>query len=107
MLIQKKSYETSDFFAAAVMCLGLVWFTLADSQTSPNFHVTGVVMISLALLADAAIGNVQEKAMKKYSAANSEVVFYSYSIGLVYLALALLLTEQLFSAIHIAAEVKL
>ena len=34
----------------------------------------GVVLISLALCADAAIGNVQEKTMKQYGASNTEVV---------------------------------
>lgn len=39
----------------------------------------------MALLCDAVIGNVQEKAMKKYQASNNEVVFYSYTIASVYL----------------------
>lgn len=34
----------------------------------------GVVLISLALCADAAIGNVQEKAMKLHNGSNSEMV---------------------------------
>lgn len=42
-------------------------------------HVTclifkGVILISLALCADAAIGNVQEKAMKLHNGSNSEMV---------------------------------
>lgn len=35
---------------------------------------SGVLLISLALCADAAIGNVQEKAMKEHLATNREVV---------------------------------
>ena len=42
-------------------------------QLSPNFDITGVVMISLALVADAVIGNVQERTIKQYNASNSEV----------------------------------
>lgn len=34
----------------------------------------GVLLISLALCADAAIGNVQEKAMKLHNGSNSEMV---------------------------------
>ncbi|GBP19375.1 Adenosine 3'-phospho 5'-phosphosulfate transporter 2 [Eumeta japonica] len=48
-------------------------FTLADSKTSPNFDFLGVVIISMALLCDAVIGNVQEKAMKQFKASNNEV----------------------------------
>lgn len=36
--------------------------------------VLGVLLISLALCADAAIGNVQEKAMKLHNGSNSEMV---------------------------------
>jgi adenosine 3'-phospho 5'-phosphosulfate transporter B3 len=56
---------------------------------------TGVLMISSALLCDAAIGNVQEKSMKLYKATNTEVVLYSYSIGFVYLFIVMLITGDL------------
>lgn len=56
------------------MSLGLIIFTLADSEVLPNFDPTGYIMISLALVADAIIGNVQEKAMRSYEAPNNEVV---------------------------------
>lgn len=39
----------------------------------------------MALLCDAIIGNVQEKAMKQFQASNNEVVFYSYAIASIYL----------------------
>jgi hypothetical protein len=55
----------------------------------------GVLMISSALLCDAAIGNVQEKSMKVYKATNTEVVLYSYSIGFAYLFFIMLATGDL------------
>ena len=42
---------------------------------------TGVLLISLALCADAIIGNLQEKTLKQYSGSNLEMILYSYSIG--------------------------
>lgn len=42
-------------------------------------------MLLCALVADAIIGNVQEKNMKEYEASNAEVIYYSYGIGSVYL----------------------
>lgn len=92
ILIQQKRYGILDFTAAGCMCLGLTLFTLADSQVSPNFSAVGVLMISCALLCDAAIGNVQEKSMKMHKATNTEVVLYSYSIGFVYLFVIMLLS---------------
>ena len=38
------------------------------------FFNEGVTLISLALCADAIIGNVQEKAMKQFGSSNSEMV---------------------------------
>ena len=38
------------------------------------YTISGVVLISGALCADAVIGNVQEKTMKQYSVSNAEVV---------------------------------
>ena len=40
----------------------------------PLLLLIGVILISLALCADAVIGNVQEKAMVMYDAPNGEVV---------------------------------
>lgn len=51
ILIQGKRYGLLDFAAATCMCIGLAWFTLADSQMTPNFNLLGVAMISGALLA--------------------------------------------------------
>ncbi|XP_035882438.1 adenosine 3'-phospho 5'-phosphosulfate transporter 2 isoform X4 [Phyllostomus discolor] len=73
VFIQGKRYNVADVSAAVCMSLGLIWFTLADSTIAPNFNVTGVILISLALCADAVIGNVQEKAMKLHNASNSEM----------------------------------
>lgn len=97
ILIQRKKYGILDFLSAVLMCLGLALFTLADSYISPNFDMLGVLVISLALVCDAAIGNVQEKAMKGHSATNTEVVFYSYSIGFCYLLVIMLVTGKFFS----------
>jgi adenosine 3'-phospho 5'-phosphosulfate transporter B3 len=74
ILIQGKRYGLLDLIAAILMSLGLIIFTLADSKVSPNFEPRGYVMISLALVADAIIGNVQEKAMKAHNASNEEIV---------------------------------
>lgn len=76
-----------------------------DSTISPNFNMFGVTMISCALLFDAAIGNVQEKAMREHNASNVEVVFYSYGIGFVYLLIVLVLSGNIISSIRFCATV--
>ncbi|XP_067838062.1 adenosine 3'-phospho 5'-phosphosulfate transporter 2 [Heptranchias perlo] len=95
VFIQGKRYNIVDVSAAFCMSFGLIWFTLADSKVAPNFNATGILLISLALCADAAIGNVQEKAMKLHNGSNSEMVLYSYSIGFVYILTGLFCTRGL------------
>jgi adenosine 3'-phospho 5'-phosphosulfate transporter B3 len=105
IIIQGKKFNAYDVSAACLMSLGLIFFTLADSSVSPIFDFRGYVMISLALIADAIIGNVQEKAMKAHKASNSEVVCYSYSIGFVYILIGTLLSGELFEAFSFFAQV--
>ena len=62
--IQKKVIKSMDFFAACLMCLGLIIFTLADSNVSPNFNPLGIIMLSVALIADAIMSNVQVNIFK-------------------------------------------
>ncbi|XP_072170272.1 adenosine 3'-phospho 5'-phosphosulfate transporter 2-like [Diadema setosum] len=98
VLIQGKPYGIVDAAAALCMSIGLIFFTLADITVSPKFDRTGVLLISLALCADAVIGNVQEKAMKTYRASSAEVVLYSYSIGFLILLVGLLSHGSFFPA---------
>ncbi|XP_023661406.1 adenosine 3'-phospho 5'-phosphosulfate transporter 2 isoform X2 [Paramormyrops kingsleyae] len=66
--------------------------------------IQGVILISLALCADAAIGNVQEKAMKLHNGSNSEMVLYSYSIGFVYIFVGLISVGGLGPAVAFCSQ---
>lgn len=105
IVIQGKKHGPLDFMAALCMCVGLTLFTLADSQVSPNFNTFGVFMICMALLCDAAIGNVQEKAMREYSAPSNEIVFWSYGIGFLYLFVIMLLSGSLYQGVVFCSQV--
>ncbi|CAF1204213.1 unnamed protein product [Rotaria sp. Silwood1] len=87
MLILGKRYNLYDVLACLCMTVGLIFFTLADSQVQPEFDLLGVWLVCCALVADAVIGNVQEKALKEYKPSNSEMILFSYSIGAIYLLL--------------------
>lgn len=62
-------------------------------------------MISGALLFDAAIGNVQEKAMKEYLAPNNEVVLYSYGFGFCYLLIPMIVFGNLVTGLQVCMTV--
>ena len=68
-------------------------------------NYSGVLLISLALCADAAIGNVQEKALKQHSASNVEMVLFSYAVGFLYILIGLFLTDSLLPAFLYCLEV--
>jgi adenosine 3'-phospho 5'-phosphosulfate transporter B3 len=85
--------------------VGLTLFTLADSQVQPNFNTKGITMISMALLCDAVIGNVQEKSMRTYGAPNAEVVLFSYSIGFFYLLIVMGITGDFTDGLQFFATV--
>ncbi|XP_023015703.1 adenosine 3'-phospho 5'-phosphosulfate transporter 2 isoform X1 [Leptinotarsa decemlineata] len=104
ILIQGKQYGPLDFMAAVLMCVGLTTFILADSHVQPSFNTKGVIMISVALLCDAIIGNVQEKSMKSYGAANAEVVLYSYSLGFVYIFCVMVISGDFAEGLHFFSQ---
>ncbi len=78
------------------------WWICTSRYLLPSL---GVLLISLALCADAVIGNVQEKALKHYSASNIEMVLFSYFIGFWYILVAITLTGSLQAAFTYCLEV--
>jgi adenosine 3'-phospho 5'-phosphosulfate transporter B3 len=59
-----------------------------------------VIIICSALIADAAIGNYQEKIMKEHHVPNVEIVFYSFMFGFGFVLLGLLVTNNFFSSVE-------
>ena len=90
MMVSGKRYGIIDFISCVCMSVGLIFFVLAGSTLQPSFNSIGVLLMSGALCADAAIGNVQEKTLKRYQASNTEMVLYSYGIGVGYLFFVLI-----------------
>ena len=90
------------------MSIGLIFFTLADSKVNPNFEAYGVTLVLGALIADAVIGNLQEKTMKDFNSSNTEMVLYSYSIGFIYILVwEVFVTNRLFEAINFCLQVRI
>lgn len=56
----RRKYSVHEYISAVLLVAGLILFTLADAQTSPNFSLIGILMISGALIMDAFLGNFQE-----------------------------------------------
>lgn len=56
----RRKYPLHEYISALLLVVGLILFTLADAQSSPNFSMVGVVMVLGALVMDAFLGNLQE-----------------------------------------------
>lgn len=94
IFIQGKKYGFLHFIAATLMTVGLIGFVLADVNISPKFEPNGIVFITLSIISDAFIGNVQEFAMRTYKINSVEIIYYSYSLGALAIFTYLVLINQ-------------
>ncbi|KAK4486438.1 hypothetical protein RD792_009116 [Penstemon davidsonii] len=95
----RRKYPLHEYISAILLVLGLILFTLADANTSPNFSVIGVVMIVGALIMDSFLGNLQEAIFKMNpETTQMEMLFCSTVVGLPFLLPPMILTGELFKA---------
>ncbi|XP_050385123.1 UDP-galactose/UDP-glucose transporter 4-like [Argentina anserina] len=95
----RRKYPPHEYVSAILLVVGLILFTLADAQTSPNFSVIGVVMISGALVMDSFLGNLQEAIFTMNpETTQMEMLFCSTVVGLPFLVPPMILTGELFKA---------
>ncbi|XP_039062499.1 UDP-galactose/UDP-glucose transporter 2-like [Hibiscus syriacus] len=95
----RRKYPIHEYISALLLVIGLILFTIADAQTSPNFSIFGVIMISAALIMDAFLGNVQEAIFTvNPGTSQTEMLFCSTVVGIPFLLLPMILTRELFSA---------
>ncbi|XP_050237306.1 UDP-galactose/UDP-glucose transporter 4-like [Mercurialis annua] len=95
----RRKYPVHEYISALLLVVGLIFFTLADAKTSPNFHVVGVVMICGALIMDAFLGNLQEAIFTiNPETTQMEMLFCSSVVGLPFLIPPMIITGELFTA---------
>ncbi|KAJ1426848.1 UAA transporter [Sesbania bispinosa] len=95
----RRKYPVHEYLSAILLVVGLILFTLADAQTSPNFSVIGVIMIFGALVMDSFLGNLQEAIFTMNpETTQMEMLFCSTVVGLPFLIPPMLFTGELFKA---------
>lgn len=101
----RRKYPLHEYVSAMLLVIGLILFTLADAQTSPKFHIFGVVMISGALIMDAFVGNLQEAIFTlNPDTTQMEMLFCSTVVGLPFLLPPMILTGELLKAWNSCSE---
>ncbi|XP_052211043.1 UDP-galactose/UDP-glucose transporter 4 isoform X1 [Diospyros lotus] len=104
----RRKYPPHEYGSAVLLVVGLILFTLADAQTSPNFSVVGVLMVSGALVMDAFLGNLQEAIFTMNpETTQMEMLFCSTVVGMPFLIPPVLLTGELFRAWRSCSQVDL
>ncbi|KAM3174115.1 hypothetical protein ACTXT7_011189 [Hymenolepis weldensis] len=81
IILQGKRYKFVDYLAVAFMIIGLIFFTLTDVSVQISFDIRGIVAITVALICDGYIGNLQEMAMQRYHVPALQILTYSYAFG--------------------------
>ncbi|XVF14199.1 hypothetical protein REPUB_Repub09cG0037200 [Reevesia pubescens] len=95
----RRKYPAHEYLSAIFLVLGLILFTLADAQTSPNLSVIGVIMVTDALVMDSFLGNLQEAIFTMNpETTQKKMLFCSTVVGLPFLIPPMLLTGELFKA---------
>ncbi|TXG50997.1 hypothetical protein EZV62_023521 [Acer yangbiense] len=95
----RRKYPVHEYISALLLVVGLILFTLADAQTSPNFSIIGILMISGALVMDSFLGNLQEAIFTMNpDTTQMEMLFCSTVVGLPFLLVPMILTGELFTA---------
>ncbi|KAF5734839.1 hypothetical protein HS088_TW15G00334 [Tripterygium wilfordii] len=95
----RRKYPFHEYISALLLVVGLIFFTLADANTSPNFSIIGVIMISGALIMDSFLGNLQEAIFTMNPATTQmEMLFCSTVVGMPFLLLPMIFTGELFRA---------
>ncbi|XVE92920.1 hypothetical protein REPUB_Repub01dG0145200 [Reevesia pubescens] len=95
----RKKYPAHEYLFAILSVLDLILFTLADAQTSLNFSVIGVIMVTGALVMDSFLGNLQEAIFTMNpETTQMEMLFCSTVVSLPFLIPPMLLIGKLFKA---------
>lgn len=95
----RRRYPLHEYISAIMLVLGLVAFTLADANTSPNFNVAGVVMVCGALVLDSFMGNLQEAIFTLNPATSQmEMLFCSTLVGIPFLFPPMIATGEIVTA---------
>ncbi|XP_024987016.1 UDP-galactose/UDP-glucose transporter 2-like [Cynara cardunculus var. scolymus] len=95
----RRKYPPREYLSAVLLVVGLILFTLADAQSSPNFSIIGVVMVSGALIMDSFLGNFQEAIFTiNRETTQMEMLFCSTIVGTPFLVPPMIVTGELFKA---------
>ena len=101
LLIIRRTYSAMEYVSAGMLCLGVAAFTLVDSKVSPKFDVTGIVLLSIAVVGDAFTVNLQGKILRHLQCSKEQMMFASNLMAAGWVLLLICGTGELGKAISV------
>jgi len=108
-LINAESYTCWEWGTSVLLCIAIAIFSLADASVSPKFSLIGIGLLSIAVCFDAAVPQCQQRLLRPTltaeSASKPELIFWSSSLGFLFVAITVIISGQsvdaiLFCAVH-------
>lgn len=100
-VMHRKIFSSFEYSCAFAVCLGLIFFSVADWQLSPSFNPIGLIMVFLSVLADAVLPNAQEKLFSQGSS-RLEVTFFTNIFVLIVMTFMTLASGDLVGIVRLA-----
>lgn len=99
----RKRHRKSDYVVVSMMVSGLAFFIHAETTAKDDQHTfsfVGIGMLVLALLADGAVVNLNEKLMNVHGLGQDEMIFMLYSLATSIMFIMTLISGQLWKGLN-------
>lgn len=101
--INKRVFQSAEYVAALAISVGLIIFAAVDWQISPTFHPIGLALVSMSVIADAVLPNMQERLFRQGSS-RLEVTVYTNCYTFVVMTLTTLYSGDLRNLTRLATN---
>ena len=100
-IINRRIFKSIEYFSAFSISIGLVIFAAADWRLTPSFHPTGLILVSLSVIADAILPNAQERNFR-LGASRLEVTLFTNFFTLIAMTFTTLWSGDFFRVLKLA-----
>ena len=101
-LLFRKVYAAAEYAYMALVVLGLAAFTLANSSAGSGSSLVGVALLTLAVLCDSLVPNVQQTLLR--TRPKQELIFHTNWVSALLTLGYMTATGEVFAAVHYLAR---
>jgi len=93
------NHSVEEWISVSLLALSAAIFSVGDRQVAPDFNFTGIIIVLLSLIGDAAHSNSQERVLKQLKAGFLETMFFSNFFGLILVLIVCIVQGELEGAL--------